>query len=221
MAFFEVEFPRDIAYGATGGPTFNTTINPGFSGFEQRNANWAQLKGAWTLDLIYKPIEYYQLVEAFFINVSGMADGFRFFDAKDYSVFAQPLGVWHTGNPRTFQLIKTYSIGGRNYNKVITKPITAAVQKYDGSFLANTLTVYLNGSPLTQGTNYTVDITTGIITVNVTLTDGDVITADFQFHNPVRFDSDQWRGQVQPSNVKDGKALISVTGIQLVEIRLA
>ena len=37
MAFHEIRFPDDIAYGASGGPEFATTIVTMASGFEQRN----------------------------------------------------------------------------------------------------------------------------------------------------------------------------------------
>jgi uncharacterized protein (TIGR02217 family) len=52
MAFFETEFPRTVGYKATGGPTFNTTVNEGFSGFEQRNKNWSIARAKYTVDLL-------------------------------------------------------------------------------------------------------------------------------------------------------------------------
>ena len=45
--FDEVRFPDNIAYGATGGPEFATTVVATGSGHEKRNVNWAQARGRW------------------------------------------------------------------------------------------------------------------------------------------------------------------------------
>ena len=45
--FHEVQFPPKIAYGASGGPMFNTSIVTTFGGFEQRNVNWQKARGRW------------------------------------------------------------------------------------------------------------------------------------------------------------------------------
>jgi Conserved hypothetical protein 2217 (DUF2460) len=45
--FQEVRFPDNIAYGATGGPEFATTIVVTGAGHEQRNVNWAEARGRW------------------------------------------------------------------------------------------------------------------------------------------------------------------------------
>jgi hypothetical protein len=39
--------PDNIAYGATGGPEFATTVVATGSGHEKRNVNWAQARGRW------------------------------------------------------------------------------------------------------------------------------------------------------------------------------
>ena len=40
-SFHEVRFPDNIAYGATGGPEFATTVVATGAGHEKRNVNWA------------------------------------------------------------------------------------------------------------------------------------------------------------------------------------
>ena len=45
-AFHEVQFPPDISYGASGGPTYATSVVTTVSGFEKRNANWSQARVA-------------------------------------------------------------------------------------------------------------------------------------------------------------------------------
>ena len=45
--FHEVRFPDNIAYGATGGPEFATTVVATASGHEKRNVNWSEARGRW------------------------------------------------------------------------------------------------------------------------------------------------------------------------------
>jgi uncharacterized protein (TIGR02217 family) len=47
--FHEVRFPDNIAYGATGGPEFATTVVATGSGYEKRNVNWSEARGRWDL----------------------------------------------------------------------------------------------------------------------------------------------------------------------------
>jgi uncharacterized protein (TIGR02217 family) len=44
--FHEVRFPDNIAYGATGGPEFATTVVATGSGHEKRNVNWRKRAAA-------------------------------------------------------------------------------------------------------------------------------------------------------------------------------
>jgi uncharacterized protein (TIGR02217 family) len=46
--FHEVRFPDNIAYGATGGPEFATTVVVTGAGHEQRNADWPRRVAAGT-----------------------------------------------------------------------------------------------------------------------------------------------------------------------------
>jgi uncharacterized protein (TIGR02217 family) len=45
--FHEVRFPDNIAYGATDGPEFATTVVATGAGHEKRNVNWAEARGRW------------------------------------------------------------------------------------------------------------------------------------------------------------------------------
>lgn len=48
-SFYEINFPADIAYGATGGPEFFTDIVTSSSGFEERNINWLNSRCRYNL----------------------------------------------------------------------------------------------------------------------------------------------------------------------------
>jgi hypothetical protein len=45
--FHAVRLPDNIAYGATGGPEFATTVMATGSGHEKRNVNWSEARGRW------------------------------------------------------------------------------------------------------------------------------------------------------------------------------
>jgi uncharacterized protein (TIGR02217 family) len=45
--FHEVRFPDNIAYGATGGPEFATTVVVTGAGQERRNVDRAEARGRW------------------------------------------------------------------------------------------------------------------------------------------------------------------------------
>jgi len=217
--FFECEFPRDIGYLAIGGPAFSTTVNEGFGGGEQRNRNWSQTRGLWTVDLQNKDQAYFDAVQAFFLVVGGQADAFRLFDHKDNKATAQTIGTGD-GTTTTFQLTKTYSSGGRSYVRTVTKPITADVIDFQGNALPNTVVIKDNGTALTLTTDYTVDETTGLVTFVTAPTNGHALTADFQFHFPVRFTTDELKAQVEPSDVLGGKTVISWPQLELREVKI-
>lgn len=227
MAFFEVEFPRKIAYGMTGGGVFNTSVNEGFSGFEQRNRNWAKARGKWSATVSCQQngdnvITDFDLLRNFQLVVGGMADAFRLYEPTDHAASMQDgTGIIGTGTgaQTAFQLVKVYRLGTRTYTRKVTKPITDSVKDYQGNTLANTVTVYVNGIAKTLTTDYTIDYTTGIITFVSAPALGAIIAADFEFHIPARFTADEFTGVVEVMNADTGKALVSVT-LELMEIRL-
>lgn len=204
MSFFEAEFPTAVSYQAVGGAGFSTAVNLGFSGGEQRNRNWAKSKGKWTIALKTPPKsqwsgtrqEFIDTVIAFFMNVGGQADSFRFKDHKDFQARSQAL-ISYNG---AVQLAITRTIAGRSYVQIITKPITSSVTNYKGSALANT--VFLAGS----ATPVTVDYTTGIVTGQ---TIGTLV--DFDFHYSVRLASDDLQLQIAEAQIAEWGS------IQLVE----
>lgn len=233
MSFFETEFPRTIAYKAMGGPMFSTQVNPGLSGFEQRNKNWASARGMWTISLqtpaSYEGVRqsFVDLLRGFFLNVSGMGDAFRLFDHTDHQATGEVIGIGD-GVATTFQLLKTYTVNGRTYVRTIAKPITSRVKDYAGHSLTDTVNIYKGGVAQTHNAGYvsgggvqiTLDETTGLVTFATPPTMSAIISWDGQFHYPVRFDNDHFPIQVDESDVKDGAPLVSVASLQLQEVRI-
>jgi uncharacterized protein (TIGR02217 family) len=76
--FHEVRFPDNIAYGATGGPEFATTVVVTGSGHEKRNVNWAEARGRWDVASGLKKQAQIDELTTFFRARMGKAYGFRF-----------------------------------------------------------------------------------------------------------------------------------------------
>ena len=208
MAFWEVEFPRTIGYKSAGGPSFSTVVNKGFSGQEQRNRNWAFARSEYTVSLetpgafANNRQAFIELLLAFFYKVGGQADGFRLYDWADHTAKNQAVASIK-GNS---QLVKKYVIGGRTYQRVITKPITADVTDYQGNALANT--VFLAGS----NTPVPVDAATGIPSA------APGTALDFEFDVPVRFDTDLAQLVAEPSAWGSGSGIASLQSMKLIEV---
>src|SRR6266704_1806248 len=228
--FIEVEFPRKLALGAVGGPAYSTQVNEGFSGYEQRNQNWSQSRGLWTVSFENKPQSEYQGLLGFFHAMKGQATGFRLFDPTDNTVVGGLIAT-ADGVAASYQLQKIYQfpLSANQVVRPVQKVITSKVTDFYGNLLTDTLNVYVNGvlQPRHAGytnvgsPNYTLDETTGVITfqgVHVP-TAGQVITADFQFHWPVRFDLDGLQTQFLTPNTGTGP-IITVSGMKLFEIRI-
>jgi uncharacterized protein (TIGR02217 family) len=173
--FHEVRFPDNIAYGATGGPKFATTVAATAAGHEKRNVNWSVARGRWDVASGLKEQAQIDELIALFRARRGKAYGFRFKDWTDHKAAGQLLG---TGDDAVtqFQLVKHYPSGSVIEVRTITKPVTGTVK------------MHLDG--IEQVSGWSVDTTTGLVTFGTPPALGVEITADFEFDVPVRFDTD-------------------------------
>ncbi len=178
-AFMESpRFPENISYGSSGGPTFMTKVFTASSGFEQRNVLWDEARAKYNVTQGIREKEEMDVVLAFFYAVRGKATGFRYKDWSDYLLTNEPIGVG-TGTLTTFQLKKNYSAGVTSYSRNIYKPVSGTV----------VLTV--NGNSKTEGADYTVNYTTGIITLTIAPPTTHIVRVTCEFDVPVRFDVDE------------------------------
>jgi uncharacterized protein (TIGR02217 family) len=192
-SFHEIQFPVGVSQGAQGGMRFNTSVIPLSSGAEHRNINWVFSRGEWDVKHGLKTQEDIEGLVDFFAARRGKAYGFRFKDWSDYrlprwrytpgDMFPIPVQMTTDGGVTTmFQLKKVYTDAGGNYTRIIAKPQTnqVAVQMLD------------NGLPTTH---FTVDPTTGIVTLTAPLstTTGHTIAVACEFDVPVRFDTDDMK----------------------------
>ncbi len=197
-SFHEVRFPEDIAYGSSGGPEYSTDIVITASGYEQRNINWQDARAVYNVAHGVKTSAQLDTLLAFFRARKGRAYAFRFKDWGDYSASSQQIGIGD-GETTSFQLLKTYSSGGITQVRDIKKPVD------------NSVDIYVNSVLITSG--LTVDNTSGIVTFTSAPEEGAIITANFEFDVPVRFDTDRLSASL------DSYGVHSWNDIPLVEVR--
>jgi uncharacterized protein (TIGR02217 family) len=182
------------------------------SGHEERNARWANSRRSWNAGYGVKSLDDLAAVVAFFEERRGRLHGFRWRDPLDWRSCApsgvpaatdQQIGIGD-GATDTFQLIKTYGALHAPWQRDITHPV------------AGTVTVAVAGTPLTLGTAFAVDTTTGLVTFahGHVPEVGEIVTAGFAFDVPVRFDTD--RLDISLTSFKAG----AIPSIPIVEIRL-
>jgi len=207
MAFHEVRFPDNISRGARGGPERRTQIVELASGDEERNASWANSRRRYDAAYGVRRADDLAAVVAFFEARNGRLHGFRWKDWGDYKSCLPSAAISPTdqeigtgdGTTTTFQLGKYYGSGAQTWTRAIAKPV------------AGTVRIALGGAE--QMTGWSVDTTTGVITLNAAPAAGVAITAGFEFDVPVRFDTDTLDVTL------DLERLGSITSIPLLEIR--
>ncbi len=195
QSFKEITFPKDIPYVVSGGPEFQTYIETSINGFELRNLNWHSSRMKYNLTLSMCSKMTITNVQNFFWNMQGRVTGFRFYDHLDYAVKNEFITVIKNKNNNVFQLIKHYG----SYKRTITKPVI------------NTVKIYLNKQQVDAEINFL----NGTFTINKELLlEEMIVTADFEFDVPVRFDNDFLEVKINDFNS------YSIENLKLVELKL-
>jgi len=212
MAFHEVRFPTAISLGSSGGPERRTEIVTLGSGAEERNQRWADSRRRYDAGYGLKTLDDLYAIVAFFEERRGRLHGFRWKDAADFTssrpsappqATDQAIGTGD-GAQDDFQLVKAYGGVFSAWSREIAKPVRGTVR------------VAVAGTLKTEGTHYTVDYATGIVTFDA----GSIpsaaqsVTAGFEFDVPVRFDTDQLTLNLE--HIRAG----SIPNIPVVEIRV-
>lgn len=183
--FHEVLFPLDIALGARGGPERRTDVVALGSNRERRNARWARSRRRWAAGYGVKTFADLADIVDFFEERRGRLYGFRWRDRADHSSAPPgraPLPDDQTvgqgdGATATFQLTKTYGVAFAPYVRDILKP------------MADSVRIAVGGVELAAG-DFSVDATTGLVTLAAAPVVGAPVTAGFLFDTPARFDAD-------------------------------
>ena len=176
-------FPGCPKYGVASDPDYNVTVIRRGGGWERRNQNWQQALRKITITVGPGPRaddEVQELLEMYHA-VGGEAIGFRYRDDTDYKSCRvseipakddQPL-VLQAGSPTAYQLTKRYTFGSLSRDRVIAKPVQG------------TLLIADAGTLKTETTHYTVNYSTGLVTLLFTPTG--TLTWGGEFDIPVRF----------------------------------
>ncbi len=182
MTFHDVRLPEDIEQGATGGPRFKTNILMIASGFEQRNIEFEETRGFWDIGYGIQTKTDFNAVMEFFYVRQGRANSFRFKDFSDFEIgddatdTPQTIGTG-TGSLTTFQISRLYSSGGFTFNRTITKIVATPTPR-----------IFLDAAE--QGSGFTIDLLTGIVTFTVAPGAGVLVRIICEFDSVVRFDTD-------------------------------
>jgi uncharacterized protein (TIGR02217 family) len=208
MNFHEIRFPTAVAFHSTGGPERRTEIVTLGSGFEERNAVWANSRRRYDAGSGIRTLDDLHAVIAFFEARLGRLYGFRFKDFADWKSCApgaaispldQAIGTGD-GTATTFQLARTYTSGPANWVRRIAKPVDGTVR------------VAIAGVERISG--ITIDPATGLVTFGSAPASGTAITAGYEFDTPVRFDTDQL--SINLASFAAGE----IPGIPLIEVRV-
>ncbi|WP_339913284.1 DUF2460 domain-containing protein [uncultured Brevundimonas sp.] len=205
MAFHEVSLPARLAFGSTGGVERRTEVVTLGSGFERRSTPWAQGRRRYLIGANLRSLDDMATLTAFFEARRGRLYGFRFRDFADFKSSSPGAVVTATdqilgtgdGVATVFALGKAYGDQMRD----ITKPVAGSVR------------VAVDGAEL-DGTAFSVEATTGDVTLAVPPVTGAEVTAGFVFDTPVRFDAD--RIEVTLETFGAGR----MVAMPLVEIRV-
>lgn len=190
-------FPAQIAVDSTFGWGFDTSILTSNTGAEQRVARREVARHIGDVSTGLQDPEQLLELKAFHLARRGALYGFRFKDPLDHLSNAkdpcddntevlpgdQQIGSGD-GSKTVFQLYKTYSDTSTapDYIRKITKPI--------GDAVSTTVRVEVDGVEQTYNTQFTVDHSTGLVTLSSAPALGEEVRAGFEFHTPVRFEKD-------------------------------
>lgn len=196
MSFLEERLSERISFGARGGPAFSTQVAKSFSGFRSANQNWVMPLHRYDISQCVRSNDDFEEMRAFFYNVKGQLDGFRFKDWGDYLATIANTTLVASGGD--WQLMRVYRKGVRTFSRPIYKPVDGTVVVYDGA-----------NAPLPA----VVDATTGLATVT-----GTPASWSGEFDVPVAFTNDLMEVEITSRNESQG-LLMSWPSVQLEEIR--
>ena len=184
--FHDVLFPAAVSFGATGGPERRVEIVQMTSGREQRNARLRHSRRHYDAGTGVRSLsDLYEIMD-FFEARRGSLHGFRFRDPFDMKS-CRPDGTIGPrdqrigsgdGVAREFPLAKTYGVGEDAYVRPIHKVLAGSVR------------VAVAGAELAAN-RFAVDAARGLVTLVQAPVEGAAVTAGFEFHVPVRFDTER------------------------------
>lgn len=206
--YADVILPNQIiSAGARGKQIRNNARTMASNGTQQVNVNWARTLRQYELGVVPLTVADWQTLEGLFEVTEGGAFGFLLQDPKDTKALITE-GVATALTSTTFQLYKTYTSAGstRTKTRKITRPIASG-------FVINN-----SGTPLVVTSQYTLNTTTGIVTIPSAPTAGN-LTWSGNFYVPVHFSSDEIDWELVRSGPESSRLMAgpSVTVMEVAE----
>lgn len=187
MSFLDVTFPRQTATELEAEDLDATEVVTTASGAEKRNQPFEYMRRRYDMAAIGRTRAEAQRIYDFWQVVGGRRHSFRFYDYRHNSVTAGSVGTGD-GATKVFQLRSTYTYGAQTAYRDETK-------------IRGTPSIYVNGVLQTVTTDYTVNLSTGIVTFVTAPADGAAVTATFEFDVCCRFEQSRLRWKVTNGGV--------------------
>lgn len=210
MSFHDVRFPASLSFGSVGGPERRTDVVTLANGFEERNTPWAHARRRYDAGLGLRSLDDIEELIAFFEARQGQIYGFRWKDWSDYKSARptvdldfrdQVIGLGD-GVRTQFQLLKNYRSGETVYQRPIAKPV------------AGTVRLGLGQEEIKESIDFTLDTTSGLVSLSHPPEQGIEVVAGYEFDVPVRFDTDRILTSVASFQAGD------VPNVPVVEVRV-
>lgn len=186
MDFLETpRFPTCPAFGYSAEPRYSVTRIQLAGGHERANLNWSRVLHRYTLSIGPRDEDAIAEAHEFYHAVAGMAGRFRFKDHVDFkscrspgdpTPVDQPLVFDAEQSPASYVLTKRYTMGALTRDREIRKPIAGTIRVAD------------NGVEKTEGVDWTLDPTFGLVTLG--FSPAGPLTWGGEFDVPVRFVSE-------------------------------
>lgn len=173
MPFLEEQFPTIVSINAQRRITDDHLVLQNRHGYQQRYRGTPS--GGIRIFTFNRnnidDTDYNEIIDFNVVSGNGL-DGFRFKDWIDYSTVKSYIGTGDAVEDE-FQLQKEYTVGSTSAYKKVSKPVSGTTLIYFDDVL--------------QGSGWSVDTTTGLVTFTSPPGATVVITATFEYDVPVRF----------------------------------
>lgn len=209
MGIVTQRFDQDIEKGAEGGHGhFKTGVVVSDGGFEDRNQEWEDARGKWSVSRALERTGKHEVGRRLFYKCRGRLHDFLFKDWNDFEVdrAGDDRGRL-TGSGTAWQINKVYGADEPTFEYV--RPLYRIV--------ASTLQVWRNDVLQTLTTHYTLNDSTGVITSTSSWT-GDTLEVACEFDVLCHFEFDEFIARLA-HRLPDNDRLFKWDRIQIVETR--
>lgn len=214
MDYVNIAFPDCIAMGAQSAVMWQTQITQSIDGQVSANQDWQDPLHPFDIGFAVRTVSDFALVKAHFMQVRGQAKAFPFKDYTDFEASATEgklltLAGAAVSGDGTYYLHKRYGTGADAFDRRITRPDTPIQVLRTRSAVTTNIT----------GVGATVTYTTGAVAITGHA-GGDTYAWVGTFKLPVRYATDRLNAVIENREpTPDGEHLVSVSGLQLVEVR--